>query len=105
MHLTALPLLLDEFRSDIPNITKIAVTQGPGLLPCLSMGISMARALSSATNCPIQTINHLRAHVHSVFIHLHSTDPKKFIQQRTELLPHLGLVVSRRKYLTRKIRY
>lgn len=94
MHLSALPLLLEEFRSDIPNITSLVVTRGPGLLPCLSMGISMARALSVALDCPIQTINHLRAHVHSVFISLHASHPTKFIQARAELLPHLGLVVS-----------
>jgi N6-L-threonylcarbamoyladenine synthase len=58
------------------------------------MGISMARALSVAIDCPIQTVNHLRAHVHSVFIQLHATNPSKFSEARAELLPHLGLVVS-----------
>ena len=94
MHLSALPLLLEEFRADIPKITTLAVTRGPGLLPCLSMGISMTRALSVALGCPIQTVNHLRAHVHSVFINLHAAHPSQFTQARAELLPHLGLVVS-----------
>jgi N6-L-threonylcarbamoyladenine synthase len=105
MHLTALPLLLEEFRNDIPNITTLAVTRGPGLLPCLSMGISMTRALSVALNCPIQTVNHLRAHVHSVFINLHATNPAKFTQARAALLLTSRISRFGRKYVISKIRY
>lgn len=94
MHLSALPLLLKDFRDEIPFITQIAVTRGPGLLPCLSMGLSLARALSLATGKTIIGVNHLRAHVHSPFITLHADDPKSFLKNRAALLPHLSLVVS-----------
>ena len=94
MHLSALPLLLQDFRDEISLVTQIAVTRGPGLLPCLSMGLSLARALALATDKPITGVNHLRAHVHSPFIALHAHDPRKFLANRSALLPHLSLVVS-----------
>lgn len=94
MHLSALPLLLEDFRAELPLVNQIAVTRGPGLLPCLSMGISLARAIAMATGKPIIGVNHLRAHVHSVFIDLHAQDPLHFLSHRKNLLPHLGLVVS-----------
>lgn len=94
MHLSALPLLLEDFRTELPLVNQIAVTRGPGLLPCLSMGISLARAIAMATGKPIIGVNHLRAHVHSVFIDLHAQDPLHFLSHQKNLLPHLGLVVS-----------
>ena len=94
MHLSALPLLLEAFRADLPGVTRIAVTRGPGLLPCLSMGVTMARALAMALKCPLVGVNHLRAHVHSAFIPLHAQSPQAFLTARNTLLPHLGMIVS-----------
>ena len=94
MHLSALPLLLAEFRDDLPAVTRLAVTRGPGLLPCLSMGVSLGRALALATGRPLVGVNHLRAHVHSVFLPLHAADPAGFLAARAALLPHLGIVIS-----------
>jgi len=94
MHLSALPLLLEEFRAELPGVSRIAVTRGPGLLPCLSMGVTLARALALATGRPLVGVNHLRAHVHSVFLPLHAQDPAGFRAARAALLPHLGIVIS-----------
>ncbi|NBX35454.1 tRNA (adenosine(37)-N6)-threonylcarbamoyltransferase complex transferase subunit TsaD [bacterium] len=94
MHLSALPLLLEEFRAELPGVSRIAVTRGPGLLPCLSMGVTLARALAFATGRPLVGVNHLRAHVHSVFLPLHAQDPAGFRAARAALLPHLGIVIS-----------
>jgi len=94
MHLSALPALLADYRDELPKITTIAVTRGPGLLPCLSMGVSLARALALATGKPLVGVNHLRGHVHSPFIGLHARDPQAFAAARAALLPHLGIVVS-----------
>jgi N6-L-threonylcarbamoyladenine synthase len=94
MHLSALPLLLESFRDDLPKVTTLAVTRGPGLLPCLSLGVTMARSLALAQSCPLVGVNHLRAHAHSPFIALHRADPAGFIATRQQLLPHLGLIVS-----------
>ena len=82
MHLSALPLLLEDFRHQLPQVTQLAVTRGPGLLPCLSMGVTLARSLSLALHLPLVGVNHLRAHVHSSFIAVHAKDPAGFAAAR-----------------------
>jgi N6-L-threonylcarbamoyladenine synthase len=94
MHLSALPLLLADFRTELSQAKTIAVTRGPGLLPCLSMGVTLARSLSWARGLPIVGVNHLRAHVHSPFIAVHAQNPAGFAAARSALLPHLAIVVS-----------
>ena len=94
MHLSALPLLLADFRNELSQAKTIAVTRGPGLLPCLSMGVTLARSLALARGLPIVGVNHLRAHVHSPFIAVHAKDPAGFAAARAALLPHLAIVVS-----------
>ena len=94
MHLSALPLLLADFREELTQARTIAVTRGPGLLPCLSMGVTLARSLALARGLPIVGVNHLRAHVHSPFIAVHAKDPTGFAAARATLLPHLAIVVS-----------
>ncbi|MFM7743558.1 MAG: tRNA (adenosine(37)-N6)-threonylcarbamoyltransferase complex transferase subunit TsaD [Verrucomicrobiota bacterium] len=94
MHLTALPLLLADFHAELAAAQTIAVTRGPGLLPCLSMGVTLARSLALARGLPLVGVNHLRAHVHSPFIPVHAADPAGFATARAALLPHLAIVVS-----------
>ena len=94
IHLSALPLLLEDFRDQLPQVTQLAVTRGPGLLPCLSMGVTLARSLSLALKLPLVGVNHLRAHVHSPFIAVHAQHPASFSAARAALLPHLGIVIS-----------
>jgi len=94
MHLSALPLLLEDYRNELAAVSTIAVTRGPGLLPCLSMGVSLARALALATGKPLVGVNHLRGHVHSPFIGLHAQAPASFLAARAALLPHLGIIIS-----------
>jgi len=94
MHLSALPVLLREFKDQLPDVSRIAVTRGPGLLPCLSLGLAFARALSLSTGRPLTGVNHLRAHVHSPFMVLHASAPAAFAAARAALLPHLALVAS-----------
>jgi len=94
MHLSALPLLLADFHPELTQAKTIAVTRGPGLLPCLSMGVTLARSLALARDLPIVGVNHLRAHVHSPFIAVHAKDPAGFAAARVALLPHLAIVVS-----------
>ena len=70
------------------------MTRGPGLLPCLSLGLAFARATALALGARVVGVNHLRAHVHSPFIGLHAQDPAGFAEARRRLLPHLGFVIS-----------
>lgn len=93
---TVEPLLLrareasDEFRA----LSRIAVTQGPGLAGCLAIGLASAKALAFALEKPLQGVNHLRGHVWSPFIPLHAESPSGFEARVSALLPHLALVVS-----------
>lgn len=75
-------------------ITRIAVTNGPGLAACLAMGVSTAKALGLAWDVPVVGVNHLRAHAFSPFIALHAANPETFDELFAKLLPHLGLLVS-----------
>lgn len=60
--------VLEDANKSFKDIDAIAVTNGPGLMGSLLSGISFARGLSQALNIPIIPINHLEAHLNSVFI-------------------------------------
>jgi N6-L-threonylcarbamoyladenine synthase len=93
-HLVALPSLLRGLADRLEGVDTVAVTRGPGLPPCLSLGLAFARAVAMSLRARLVGVNHLRAHVHSPFIALHAADPARFMAARAALLPHLGLVVS-----------
>ena len=89
------PLLTRALASFRPEqITRIAVTQGPGLAACLAMGLATAKSLALAWRVPVVGVNHLRAHAFSPFIGLHAANPAAFDEEFAKLLPHLGLLVS-----------
>jgi N6-L-threonylcarbamoyladenine synthase len=89
------PLLQRALASVRPEqVTKIAVTNGPGLAACLAMGLATAKSLGLAWRVPVVGINHLRAHAFSPFIALHAASPASFDAEFAKLLPHLGLLVS-----------
>jgi len=46
-----------------PEINLIAVTVGPGLEPCLWVGVNFARAISRELKLPIVPVNHIEAHI------------------------------------------
>lgn len=76
------------------RVTRIAVTQGPGLAACLAMGLAAGKSLGLSWNVPVVGVNHLRAHAFSPFIALHAANPGAFDAEFAKLLPHLGLLVS-----------
>lgn len=49
----------------------IAVTQGPGLVGALLVGITYGKTLASALKKPLIPVNHLEGHVHAVFLEAH----------------------------------
>ena len=65
------------------DVDAIAVTQGPGLLGSLVVGIAAAKALAVATGKPIVALDHLDSHIYAAFL---GPDPPSF--------PFLALVVS-----------
>jgi N6-L-threonylcarbamoyladenine synthase len=49
-----------------PDIDGVAVTQGPGLVGSLLVGINYAKGFAFATDKPIVGVNHIEGHVYSV---------------------------------------
>ncbi|MDD4990435.1 MAG: tRNA (adenosine(37)-N6)-threonylcarbamoyltransferase complex transferase subunit TsaD [Candidatus Pacebacteria bacterium] len=68
-----------------PSIDAIAVTNGPGLEPCLWQGVNFAKALSFWWDLPLTPVNHIKAHLSANFI---SGIPT------TATFPAVGLVAS-----------
>ena len=69
-HLKILPVLLKEaFSKTLPSeLDLIAVTYGPGLIGALLVGLSLAKGLSMSLGIPLIGVNHIEAHVFSVFL-------------------------------------
>jgi N6-L-threonylcarbamoyladenine synthase len=57
------------------QLDAIAVTQGPGLIGSLLVGFSFAKSYAFALNKPWTGVNHLKGHIHSVFL---EPDPPPF---------------------------
>lgn len=98
-HLKKLPHLIENIVKaedfDSQKIDKIVCTSGPGLANCLAMGIASAAALALTLKKPLFGANHLRGHAYSPFITEHAKNPQDFKNRYlTELLPHIGLLVS-----------
>jgi len=50
------------------DINGIAVTQGPGLVGSLLVGVSFAKAMAFSTRKPLVPVNHIEGHIFSAFI-------------------------------------
>jgi N6-L-threonylcarbamoyladenine synthase len=65
-HLQKIDLIttraIDESGIKIEEIDAIAATAGPGLIVCLSVGLSFGKAMASSLNKPFIAINHLEGH-------------------------------------------
>lgn len=59
---------LIEAGIDFIDLKAIAVTQGPGLVGALLVGMGVAKALSYATGIPCVGINHLEGHIYANFL-------------------------------------
>ena len=70
-----------------PEIDFISVTNGPGLEPCLWVGVNFAKCLSSLWNIPIIPVNHIESHILVNFM----ARPKGFPDIK---FPAVALVVS-----------
>ncbi|HYK40085.1 MAG TPA: tRNA (adenosine(37)-N6)-threonylcarbamoyltransferase complex transferase subunit TsaD, partial [Candidatus Eremiobacteraceae bacterium] len=55
------------------DLDAIGVTQGPGLVGSLLVGITYGKTLAHALNKPLVPVNHLEGHVHAVFLEAHKS--------------------------------
>ena len=59
---------LEEAGATLDDVDTIAVTQGPGLIGALLVGVSAAKALAWARGLPLAPVDHLHGHVASLFL-------------------------------------
>ena len=50
------------------DLSAVAVTYGPGLIGALLVGVSYAKAVSSAKNLPLIAVNHIHGHIAANYI-------------------------------------
>ncbi len=72
MHIEAIESVVEkaivQAGISMADIQGVAATRGPGLLGALLVGFSFARAFAFARNLPLAGVNHLEAHIHSLFL-------------------------------------
>ena len=74
---------LQEANTTWSDLGAIAVTQGPGLVGSLLVGVSFAKSAAAATGLPLVAVHHLAGHIESLVL------------ENGELpLPSIALVVS-----------
>jgi N6-L-threonylcarbamoyladenine synthase len=74
---------LDEAGVTLDDIDLIGVTQGPGLVGALLIGLATAKAFAFAKNKPIVGVHHIQGHISANYIEHKDLEP-----------PFMALVVS-----------
>ena len=59
---------LDEADASLDEVDSVAVTQGPGLVGALLVGVSAAKAIAWARGLPLVPVDHLDGHVASLYL-------------------------------------
>jgi N6-L-threonylcarbamoyladenine synthase len=78
---------MDEARTSWADLAAIAVTQGPGLVGSLLVGVTYAKALCFTHTIPLIAVNHIEGHIHAVVMEAaRRGEPVEY--------PALALVVS-----------
>lgn len=78
---------LEQAGMKLADVDAIGVTQGPGLVGALLVGITYGKTLAAALGKPLVPVNHLAGHVHAVFLEAHKLG-------RVAKLPAVCLIVS-----------
>jgi N6-L-threonylcarbamoyladenine synthase len=76
------------------DLDGVAVTQGPGLVGSLLVGINYAKALCFSLDLPLLAVHHLEGHIFSVPLTLWQESQQAEAADPERLLPALALVVS-----------
>ena len=92
-HLSALRPVLNEALTGagitLNEVDAVAVTQGPGLMPALLVGLNFAKGLALNSRKPLIGINHFLAHIYGAFLESDLTE-----LSAAATYPLLALVVS-----------
>jgi N6-L-threonylcarbamoyladenine synthase len=76
---------LSKAHVGLESLDAIAVTRGPGLAGSLVVGMNLAKGLAIASGLPLIGVNHLEAHLYSIWL-VEEEEPPEF--------PILSLIVS-----------
>ncbi len=66
---------LQEAETTLGDIGRVAVTQGPGLVGALLVGLSAAKAIAWASRRPLVPVDHLEGHVASLYLRPEPLEP------------------------------
>jgi N6-L-threonylcarbamoyladenine synthase len=77
---------LETANAGWPQVNAISVTQGPGLVGSLLVGVSFAKSLALSLDRPLVPVHHLAGHIESLFLEQGG--------ENTIPLPMVALVVS-----------
>ncbi len=92
-HLTAIGRVTDEALKTAgvspDDLDAVAVTNLPGLVPALLVGVNFAKGFALSHGKPLIGINHFLGHIYGVFL-----DAEEDVFAKKELFPMIGLVVS-----------
>jgi N6-L-threonylcarbamoyladenine synthase len=59
---------LSEAGATLEDVDRVAVTQGPGLIGALLVGLASAKAIAWARRLPLIPVDHLHGHVASLYL-------------------------------------
>ncbi len=92
-HLEAINHVVSQALHDadmkIDEVDAVAVTNGPGLMPALLVGVSFARGLALSNDIPLIGTNHFLAHIYGAFL---DCGVKEL--EHEDIYPMISLVVS-----------
>jgi tRNA N6-adenosine threonylcarbamoyltransferase len=66
---------LEEAGVTLDDVSRVGVTQGPGLVGALLVGLSVAKALAWARGLPLVPVDHLRGHVATLYLEPDPLEP------------------------------
>ena len=78
-HLELIGAVVDDALAQadatLPELEAIAVTQGPGLVGALLVGLAAAKGLAWGRGLPLVPVNHLHGHVSSLYLQPDPLEP------------------------------
>lgn len=77
---------LDEAGVTLADVDAIAVTQGPGLIGALLVGVAYAKGVALASGKPLIPVDHVHAHIHGALLGVTA--------KAADIYPTLAMVVS-----------
>jgi N6-L-threonylcarbamoyladenine synthase len=66
---------LGEAGATLDELDRIAVTQGPGLIGALLVGLAAAKAVAWSRRLPLVPVDHLQGHVASLYLQPNALEP------------------------------